>query len=138
MAHPSWNDSYAAGEPPAWDTGTPDPMMVEMFESGAIAPARTLEVGCGTGTNALYLAQHGFDVVGVDISPRAVENARGKARGRCRFETLASLTGTPPVGPFELVFDRGSFHTFDDHDERVRFAQNVAASLVAGGLWLSL
>src|SRR5262249_26769783 len=85
MPHPSWNDSYASGEPLPWDTGMPDPMLVEMIESCAIAPGRALEVGCGTGTNAIYLAQHGFEVTGVDISPLAVENARAKSHGCCRF-----------------------------------------------------
>src|SRR5215510_12557558 len=87
MPHPSWNDSYASGEPLPWDSGTPDPMLIELIESYAIEPGRTLEVGCGSGTNAIYLAQHGFEVVGVDISRVAVENARAKAHGRCRFET---------------------------------------------------
>jgi SAM-dependent methyltransferase len=138
MTHPSWNDSYAAPEPPPWDTGEPDPMLVEMVESKVIVPGPTLDVGCGTGTNALFLAQHGFDVVGVDISPLAVERARAKAQGTCRFETLDFLNGTPPGGPFRVVFDRGCFHTFDDEEERARFARNVAALLVDGGVWLSL
>jgi SAM-dependent methyltransferase len=138
MAHRSWNDSYASGEPLPWDSGTPDPMLVEIIESGGIAPARTLEVGCGTGTNASYLAQHGFEVVGVDISPLAVENARAKAHARCRFETVDFLNAAPPGGPFEFVFDRGCFHTFDEDHERARFARNVAAALVNGGVWLSL
>jgi SAM-dependent methyltransferase len=116
----------------------PDPMLVELIESRAIAPARTLEVGCGTGTNAIYLAQHGFEVVGVDISPVAVESARARALGRCRFETADFLDEAPPGGPFEFVFDRGCFHSFDDDRERARFARNVAASLVEGGRWLSL
>ena len=138
MPHRPWNDDYASGEPLPWDTGTPDPMLVEMIESHAIVPGRTLEVGCGTGTNAIYLAQHGFDVVGVDISPLAVEKARAKANGRCRFETLDFLTETAPGGPFQFVFDRGVFHVFDDDHERARFAENVAAALVDGGVWLSL
>lgn len=138
MAHPSWDDSYASGEPLPWDTGSPDPMLVDMIESRAIPPGRTLEVGCGTGTNAIYLARHGFDVLGVDISPVAVEHARGKAHERCRFEVLDFLTETPPAGPFQFVFDRGCFHTFDEDHERARFAQNVAAALVEGGVWLSL
>src|SRR5262245_52621837 len=96
MSHPSWNDSYASGEPLPWDTGIPDPMLVEVIESRVIPPGCTLEVGCGTGTNAIYLAQQGFDVVGVDISPVAVENARAKARGRCRFETVDFLKEAPP------------------------------------------
>jgi SAM-dependent methyltransferase len=138
MPHPSWNDSYASGQPPPWDTGIPDPMLVAMIDARGIAPARTLEVGCGTGTNAIYLAQHGFDVMGVDISPLAVETARTRAHGRCRFETVDFLNATPPGGPFEFVFDRGCFHSFDAHQEQARFAHNVATSLLDGGVWLSL
>jgi SAM-dependent methyltransferase len=85
MPHPSWNDSYASGESLPWDTGTPDPLLVEVIESRAIAPERTLEIGCGTGTNAIFLAQHGFDVLGIDISEVAVARARAKAQGPCRF-----------------------------------------------------
>jgi SAM-dependent methyltransferase len=113
-------------------------MLVEMIESAAIAPGRTLEVGCGTGTNALYLAQHGFEVVGVDISPLAVDSARAKAQGRCRFETVDFLSGASPGGPFQFVFDRGCFHTFDEDRDRALFAQKVASELVEGGVWLSL
>ena len=142
MPHPSWNDRYASKEPLPWDTGMPDPMLVEFVESHAVVPGRALEVGCGTGTNAIYLAQHGFEVVGIDISPLAVdkarEKARDKARGQCRFETLDFLSETPPGGPFQFVFDRGCFHTFDEDHERARFAQNAAAGLVDGGTWLSL
>lgn len=138
MTHPSWDDSYASGEPPPWDTGTPDPMLVEVIESGAIAPGRALDIGCGTGTNAIYLAEHGFEVVGIDVSPIAIEQARAKAHGRCRFETIDFLTDAPPGAPFEFVFDRGCFHIFDEHHERVRFAENAAAALVEGGVWLSL
>ena len=138
MPYPSWNDRYASGETLPWDSGTPDPMLIDMVESRVIAPGRALEVGCGTGTNAIYLAEHGFDVVGVDLSPVAVEQARTKAHGRCRFESLDFLNEAPPGAPFQFVFDRGCFHTFDEDDERTRFAQNVAAVLVNGGMWLSL
>jgi SAM-dependent methyltransferase len=138
MPHRSWNDSYASGEPQPWDTGAPDPMLVEIIQSGTIPPGRTLEIGCGTGTNAIYLARHGFDVVGVDISRLAVESARVKAGEHCRFETLDFLNESPPGGPFEFVFDRGCFHTFDEDRERARFAENVAAALMGGGVWLSL
>ncbi|HEY6212324.1 MAG TPA: class I SAM-dependent methyltransferase [Vicinamibacterales bacterium] len=141
MPHPPWEERYASGEPLPWDTGTPDPMLVEMIESGALplgAGTRTLEIGCGTGTNALYLADHGFNVLGVDISSRAVEIARGRANGRCRFEAVDFLKQPPAGPPFQFIFDRGCFHTFDEDAERARFAQNVAAALVEGGLWLSL
>jgi SAM-dependent methyltransferase len=138
MPHPSWNDSYASAEQPPWDAGTPDPMLVEIIESRRIAPGRTLDIGCGTGTNAIYLAEHGFEVVGVDIAPLAIEKARAKAQGRCRFETVDFLNHPAPGGPFQFVFDRGCFHTFDEDRERARFAENVAAALVDHGVWLSL
>ncbi|MCC6740601.1 MAG: class I SAM-dependent methyltransferase [Planctomycetia bacterium] len=138
MPRPPWNERYAAEAPPPWDTGTPDPLLVGMVESRAILPGRTLEVGCGTGTNAVFLAERGFDVLGVDIAPLAIERARERAKGRCRFETADFLATVPAGGPFAFVFDRGCFHAFDEADERERFARNVAAALGEGGVWLSL
>lgn len=138
MTQASWNDHYASKDPPPWDTGTPDPLLVGVIESRAVLPGRMLEVGCGTGTNAIFLAERGFDVLGVDISPLAVERARDRAKGRCRFEIADFLAAVPAGGPFGFVFDRGCFHSFDAEDERGRFARNVADALVEGGLWLSL
>src|SRR5262249_40275018 len=109
MPHPSWNDSYASGEPLPWDSGTPDPMLVEIIELHAIEPGRTLEIGCGTGTNAIYLAQHRFEVAGVDISPLAVEKARAKTQGCCHFETADFLNEAPPGGPFNWYSTTAAF-----------------------------
>jgi SAM-dependent methyltransferase len=139
MAHRDWNASYATGELP-WDTGVPDEHLVEIVESGVVAPGRTLEIGCGTGTNAVWLAAHGFDVLGVDVSPLAIEKAKGKAAGapHCRFEVSDFLTAPILGGPFDFVLDRGVFHIFDDAEVRARFAARVAALLTPTGQWLSL
>jgi SAM-dependent methyltransferase len=139
MAHPSWDESYASGELP-WDSGEPEPLLVEFVSSGRVQPARTLEIGAGTGTNAIWLAEHGFEVLGIDISPLAVERAIAKLKGRdlaCRFAALNFLIAAPE-GSFDFVFDRGCFHVFDEPEEQARFAAQVAAALVPGGLWLSL
>jgi len=140
MPHPLWNESYASGALP-WDTGEPEPLLVEFVTSGRVRPTRTLEIGAGTGTNALWLAERGFEVLGVDVAPLAVEQAMAKLNGRdlgCRFLTLDFLAADPPDGPFHFVFDRGCFHVFDEPEERARFAAQVAAALAPGGLWLSL
>ena len=140
MPHPSWNETYASGEAP-WDTGVPEPLLVEFVNSGGVMPGRTLEIGAGTGTNAIWLAERAFDVLGVDVASLAVEKARAKLNHRqlpCRFETLDFLAAPPTGGRFEFVFDRGCFHVFDEAEERARFAANVAAVLAPGGLWLSL
>lgn len=140
MPHPSWNESYASGQLP-WDTGQAEPLLVEFVASSGVKPSRTLEIGAGTGTNAIWMAERGFDVLGLDVSPLAVERACAKMEGRslpCRFEALDFLAVPPPGGPFQFVFDRGCFHVFDEPDERQRFAARVATALAPGGLWLSL
>ena len=111
MPHPSWNESYASGELP-WDTGEPEPLLVEFVTSGAVAPGRTLEIGAGTGTNAIWLAERGFDVLGVDVSPLAVEMAKAKIDGRdlrCSFATSDFLAAPSPNGAFRFFFDRVVF-----------------------------
>jgi SAM-dependent methyltransferase len=140
MPHPSWNENYASGELP-WDTGQPEPLLVEFVTSGAVMPGLALEIGAGTGTNAIWMAERGFDVLGVDTSPLAVERAQAKMEARalrCHFAAWDFLAASPPDGPFQFVFDRGCFHVFDEPGERQRFAAHVVAALAPGGLWLSL
>jgi SAM-dependent methyltransferase len=135
MPYPSWNESYVSGELP-WDTGEPEPLLVEFVTAGRIRPTQTLEIGAGTGTNAIWLAERGFDVLGIDVAPLAVERANAKLGGRdlrCRFRTLDFLVGAPLGDPFQFVFDRGCFHVFDEPEERTCFAARVATALAPGG-----
>jgi SAM-dependent methyltransferase len=141
MTRPSWDESYASGGFAPWDSGTPDPLLVDFVEKGRISPCRTFEPGCGTGTNSIWLAERGFDVLGVDVASLAIERARGKLSGRslkCRFEHTDFLAANLAEGPFDFAFDRGCFHVFDEAEERARFAERVAGLLSVGGLWLSL
>lgn len=135
-----WNESYASGELP-WDTGEPEPLLVEFVNSGRIQPTNALEIGAGTGTNSIWLAEQGFDVLGTDLAPLAVERAMARLQDRdlhCRFATFDVLKGPPPDGDFAFIFDRGCFHVFDKPEERAQFASRVAALLAPEGLWLSL
>lgn len=136
MSEPrDWNEHYATGFLP-WDTGAPDEQLVAMVERGVLPRGRALDIGCGTGTNVAWLAQRGWEVVGVDVAPLAIEAARKKAPG-ATLAVCDFLAQDPPGGPFDLVFDRGCFHCFEEED-RARFAARVAALLTPGGQWLSL
>jgi len=139
MPRIEWNDRYASGDLP-WDTGEADEHLVAFVTASRVAPGPALDIGCGTGTNALWLAQRGFDVLGVDVSPLAIDRARAKlssAPPRCRFE-VRDFLADPPKGAFSLVYDRGCFHVFDEAEDRARFAARVAELLAPDGVWLSL
>ena len=62
-----------------WDVG-PREELVSLVESGRVKPCRAIDLGSGTASNVIYLAQHGFEVTGVDYSPAAIEMGRLRAR----------------------------------------------------------
>ena len=106
-----WNESYASGEPP-WDTGEPEPLLVEFVTSGRIRPTPTLEIDAGTGTNAIWLAERGFDVLGTDVASLAVERATARLNGRnlrCRFRTLDFLAADCRTAAFTSSSTAGAF-----------------------------
>lgn len=141
MPENHWNERYTSGDALPWDTGQPDRHLVAMWESGRVGGPRVLEVGCGTGTNCVWLARQGAEVVGVDLSPAAValaEERRDRASVACRFVAADFLSDTLDEPPFDLVFDRGCFHTFDRATDRAAFARHVADLLAPEGAWLSL
>ena len=126
------------GRPP-WDIGRPQPAIVELADAGAIA-GPVLDVGCGTGENALFLAARGIEVVGIDAVAAAIEAARSKAAARgleAEFLVHDALALEGLGRRFASVIDSGLFHTFDDH-ERVRFAASLVAALTLGGRYYVL
>lgn len=107
-----WNERYQSGDIP-WDTGDPSSELIRTVQEEGILPCRVLELGCGTGSNAIWLAQQGFDVTAVDISPLALEQARQKAAsaGVSIRYLEADVLDAPLLGPpFPFFFDRGCYH----------------------------
>lgn len=135
-----WERRYVEGDLP-WETGEPDALLAAALKSHQVAAGRALEIGCGTGVNAVWLAERGFDVTGVDLSPtaigRAVQRSRDAGVDVCFLATDFLATDVPGA-PFAFACDRGCFHVFDEDAERARFAQRVAAHLAPGGLWHSV
>lgn len=104
---------YRVGAP--WERG-PRGELVDLVTSGRLRPCRAIDLGCGSGANALFLDTHGFDVVGVDFSPVAIRKAQRRAAaagGRVRF-VLADLTA-PSLGEAEGRYDLlVDYSTLDD------------------------
>lgn len=140
MPRSSWDERYVTRDLP-WDTGRPSRHLDHTLAAHDLAPGPALEIGCGTGTNAIWLAEQGFTVTAVDLSPTAVGLARDKAHRagvEIAFHVVDIQAEPLPGGPYHLVFDRGCFHTFDAAEQRQRFARQVASVLAPGGVWLSL
>src|SRR4051795_6119507 len=74
-----WNDRYRDGNLP-WDTGQPSSELQHVLGQNTIRPCRALELGCGTGTNSVCLAQQGFEATGIDVAPIAVKRAEDRAK----------------------------------------------------------
>lgn len=140
MPEVQWDERYRKGDLP-WDTGVPAEHLERILDAFGVEPCAALEVGCGTGTNAVWLAGRGFTVTACDISKIAIERAREKAvEAGVEVTFLAAdfLNDEVSGAPFGFTFDRGCFHSFDEQAERTAFAEAVARNLAPGGLWLSL
>ena len=128
---------WLPGGPP-WDTGVPPPELERFVASHP--PGRALDLGCGTGTNAVYLASHGWSSVGVDFAPRAIAKAkrRAKATGMARWCAfhVGDVTRLSFVeGPFDLALDVGCLHSLPA-GQRAAYAAGLTRLVRSGGSFL--
>lgn len=131
---------YEKGYMP-WDHTKPDFNLVDTIQNQNIKPCKTLEIGCGTGSDSIWLASQGFNVCAVDVSPIAINMAIEKAKEatvKCQFLVKDFLNDTIPDPPYSFVFDRGYFHSFKTNGRRKKIAKYIAYYLADDGLWLSL
>lgn len=121
---------------PPWDTGVSPPELMDFIES--YPAGRALDLGCGTATNVITLAQHGWQVTGVDFARKAIGMARRKARragvkvdlrvGDVTREGVAD-------GVYDLVLDMGCFHSLTT-EGRATYVRNLERLMSPGGTFL--
>ncbi len=137
MGMPTFDEMYLGQ--PAWDVDRPQEAFVALAQAGRI-DGSVLDVGCGTGENAIFLAQRGHRTLGIDLSRVAIDRARAKARARrspAEFAVGDALDLTPLGRAFDTVIDSGLFHAFED-DERPTFVHSLRAVLPVGGRYFML
>jgi len=123
---------------PRWDTNTTPPQLVDLIEIQKLKTGRALDLGCGTGTNAIYLAKHGWNVIGVDFVDKAIRAAKQKAKAtKVNVEffqgDVTRLDFLNP--PFDLILDIGCFHSLPI-DRRSAYINGVRQLLTSGGVFL--
>ncbi|KWX57280.1 methyltransferase type 12 [Mycobacterium sp. NAZ190054] len=125
---------YRVGFTP-WDGHPMAGSLTSLVESGSLTPTTALDLGCGTGDNAIYLADHGWRVTGVDFVDKALRTAREKAGDRdVRFvkADVTQLTSSEVGSDYGLVVDSGCLHGMNDAD-RDAYVREVSAVTVTGG-----
>jgi ubiquinone/menaquinone biosynthesis C-methylase UbiE len=123
---------------PPWDTHLTPPELVELVETQKLRPGRALDLGCGTGTNVIYLAKHGWEATGVDFVGKAIAAARRKALAagvQARFfqGDVTRLDFLDP--PFNLALDLGCLHSLPAAD-RPAYIAGLARLLSPGAIFL--
>lgn len=123
------------GKPP-WDTGTSPPELIEFIQQHK--PGRAIDLGCGTGTNMLTLAEAGWLVTGVDFAIKAVLEAKSKLMevgipGEVRSGDVSRLEVVE--GEYDLALDIGCYHGLATN-QRERYRRNLLEILKPGGYYL--
>ncbi len=136
-----WEERYQAETAPPWDTKLPAPELEQYFAGldKSMLPKNVLEVGCGTGTNAIWLAKQGCKVTATEIAPTALDKAKAAAGSEQVQFHLLDICESSPVSDNsqDFVFDRGVFHVIA-RAERSLFIKRIASALKPGGFWLSI
>jgi cyclopropane fatty-acyl-phospholipid synthase-like methyltransferase len=120
-----------------WEGGARDEL-VRLVERGKIQPCRAIDLGCGTGSNALYLPQHGFAVTGVDFASAAIAKARRRAAtaGVTATFVVDDLTNPHTIsGTFDFLVDYGTFDDLAPAD-RERYVRTLLGLCHAGSQYL--
>ena len=131
MPGSDWDAHYRTGQPP-WETGRHSDELQRFIAEENIQPCRVIELGCGSGINAVWLAQQGFEVTAVDFSPLAIDKARRRAtedKVAVRFILGDVLDLHETFEPFPFFFDRGCYHVVrrDNLQAYVRTLQQLTA-----------
>lgn len=132
-----WNQRYIDESTP-WDSGEPSKELTRALDQKLIEPCRVLELGCGTGTNAIFLARAGFSVTAVDLSEEALRQASSKAEAAgVDIEFIqADVTALPDLGDaFPFVFDRGTYHVVREIN-LAGFIETISKVVAPGGTYL--
>jgi len=136
----NWEECYQNNHMP-WDTGHNVTVLQTLTQQYLTPGLKLLEIGCGSGTEAINFAKLGFNVTAIDISQSAIELAKKKAdqeNVNIDFQTVDLTQGLAQFEKFDVIFDRACFHTYTDNHSREKFAGIISEILKTSGYWFDI
>lgn len=135
-----WSQRYKTGDIP-WELGVPREAAVRLFQAYAPKKCRVLDIGCGSGTHAFWLAENGYQVTAFDLSPEAIAIAEQEQRKRhthIDFQVNDILQLNKPIKQFPVIFTCAVLNQMQEMIQRDYFAKNVAALCEKNGYWIDI
>jgi SAM-dependent methyltransferase len=124
-----------------WNNEQPPDLLVGLIDAGKVTPCRAIDLGCGAGNYAVYLAGRGFDITGVDMSPTAIKFAKQNAKKKgvkCKFVVGDVIKYLSQAGQtYDFAYDWGLLHHIFP-ENRQKYVQGVHHALKNGGKYLSV
>lgn len=123
-----------------WTESEPPKELADLIERGKVKPCKVLDVGCGEGFYAIYLASKGFDVTGVDVSENAITHAKENATKhgvKIKFMQMDVADLDKMNDKFDFVFEWAILHHIMP-GQRKKYAENIKRILCEGGKYLSI
>jgi SAM-dependent methyltransferase len=124
-----------------WNMETPPQLLVELVDSGKVHPCKTVDLGCGAGNYAIYLAGRGFEVTGIDFSPTAIKIAKEntKKKGvKCNFFVADVVDELDKINQtWDFAYDWGLLHHISPV-KRGKYVENVHSILKSAGKYVSV
>lgn len=134
-----WNNFYSERTRPIpFFKNIPDEELVLYCENGTFQKGKSLDIGCGNGRNAIYLAEHEFDSYGIDISQESIKWAKELAQNMPQkpcFEEKSLFDFIADEKSFDLILDSGCFHHIKPH-RREEYLKKVQTLLKDDGYFL--
>lgn len=124
-----------------WNIETPPNLLVKLVDSGKVRPCKAVDLGCGAGNYAIYLAGRGFEMTGVDFSPAAIKIAKQNAAAKgikCSFRAADIVEGLNNLKQkWDFAYDWGVLHHIFPKD-RPKYVRNVRRILNDNAKYLSV
>lgn len=140
MLNQDWNQRYITGDIP-WETGSHNEAMENLFKQYVAKGTHVLELACGVGTNAEFLAKTGYEVTAIDLSVEAIRLAQASAQEKnltIEYRQLDFLKEITKLSTYDVIFDCAFFHILDEVSIRQQFVERLYQLCKPNALWISI